>query len=200
MPPSKPVVRHVEGAGPTLRVKSTLVASSRQGLFDRGHREAYEHALGVEGAERMAAAVMGNQWLPVDVARQHYQAADAVGLSIDQMHSVGNVVGARIEGALMGSLARLARAGGMTPWTPLGRLDQLWFRMYEGGSIAVLELGPKDAQIEMIHNELADIRYWRVALTGLLHGALLVFAKTGHTQLADELRRPGTAVYRMSWV
>ncbi len=140
MPPAKPLVRHVEGAPPTRSVKSTLVASSRQGLFDRGHRDAYERALGPDGARLIADAVMGNQWLPIEIARRHYLAADAVGLSPDEMHAVGNVVGARLEGALMGSLARLARAGGLTPWTPLGRLDQLWFRMYEGGSIAVYEL------------------------------------------------------------
>jgi hypothetical protein len=190
----------VAACGPTLTVKSTLVASSRQGLFQQGHQAAYERALGAEGARRIQEAAMGNQWLPVELARLHYQAADAIGLDVDEMHAVGNVVGARIEGALMGSLARIARAGGVTPWTPLGRLDQLWFRMYQGGSIAVFELGPKDARIEITHNELADIRYWRVALTGLVHGAGKIFARTMHTNLVDEGRAPGTCVYTMSWV
>lgn len=195
------VVSHTVVGGPTHRVKSTLIASSRAGLFEKGHRDAYERALGQDASRRLQEAAMGNQWLDLELAALHYRAADAVGLSVAEMHKVGNVVGSRIEGSLMGSLARLARAGGLTnPWIPLGRLDQLWFRMYEGGSIAVFELGPKDARIEIEGNALADIPYWRIALTGLVHGAGLVFANTMHTTLVEKDRKPRSAVYQMSWV
>jgi hypothetical protein len=197
---NKAIVPHRDRSSSTTMVKSTLIATSRQGLFTAGHQHAYERALGGELAGRMQAVAMSNEWLPLELAELHYRAADAIGLSVDEMHLVGNVVGARIEGALMGSLARLARTGGITPWTPLSRLDQLWFRMYRGGSIAVFETGPKDARIEIVDNDLANIRYWRVALTGLMHGIGKVFAKTMITNLVQRDRAAGTATYTLRWV
>lgn len=182
----------------SVLVRSTLIATSRHGLFKQGHEERYVASLGADGEARMREATMVTQWLDIDVALEHYRTADALKLSVAEMHRVGNVVGARLEGALWGSFARLARSGGLTPWTVLHRLDRIWGRMYQGDAIEVTKAGPKDAIIDVSGNPLADVGYWRVALVGLMQGATELFARSAYVTVEAQ-DAPGTARYRVAW-
>jgi len=181
----------------SVKVRSTLLASSRRGLFDLGHREAYVEALGDEGEILVGEAAMVAQWVDLEVALRHYRAADSLGLSESEMVEAGNAVGARVEGALWGTVARAARRVGFSPWPILSRLDRVWGRMYRGDAITVRQVGPKDARIEVSDNPLADVRYWRVALTGLMQGATLIFARSAHVRVAQQ--RAGQAAFDVSW-
>ncbi len=182
----------------SLTVRSTLLASSREGLFKLGHEARYLEALGDDGESRLREATMASQWLPVALAAAHYGAADALRLPPAEMQKVGNVVGQRLEGALWGSFARLARSTGITPWSVLDWLDGIWGRMYRGDSIAVTRVGPKDAHITIEGNALANIGYWRGALVGLMKGATELFAQTAYVKLEPQ-DRPGSAVYGIAW-
>lgn len=181
----------------SVRIRSTLIASSRAGLFKLGHREAYEAALGPGAAAHLRDASMIAQWLPMDDAVSHYGAADAIGLSDSQMLEVGDVVGARLEGALWGSVARTARRAGFTPWTTLRRLDRIWGRMYDGDRVEVTQAGPKDAVIHIRDNPLCDILYWRVALSGLMKGTTEIFARSAFVNVRAE--GPGHARFDVAW-
>lgn len=191
-------VPHVPSPKKLRSVRSTLLASSRHGLEERGHLATYLQRLGSARDERLREATMVTQWLSVDLATAHYAAADALELSEAELREVGNVVGARLEGSLLGSLARLARTSGVTPWTVLQRLERVWGRMYQGGSVAVFELAPKDAVIEVRRNPLADLRYWRVALCGLMRGSTEIFARSAHVSVEPQ-KLPGAARYHISW-
>lgn len=182
----------------SVLVRSTLIATSRHGLFKLGHEERYVAVLGAEREARMREVTMAAQWLDIEVALDHYRAADALGLSVIEMHRVGNVVGERLEGALWGSFARIARSGGLTPWTVLQRLDRIWGRMYKGDTITVTKAGPKDAIIDIGGNALADVDYWRVALVGLMRGATELFSRSAYVTLEAQTA-PKTAQYRVAW-
>lgn len=110
-------------------VRSTLLASSRDGLSTAGLTEAYESALGAAWSEQLREDTMVTQWLPIRHAVAHYRAADTLGLGRSQTLALGNVAAQRLNGTLWGTLAKAAKHGGVTPWAVLNRTERFWRRL-----------------------------------------------------------------------
>ncbi|MFK7991342.1 MAG: hypothetical protein AB8I08_35325 [Sandaracinaceae bacterium] len=116
---------------PDVLVRSTLLASSRDGLSAEGLLEAYESRLGPAWTDGIRLDTMITQWLPMNHAIAHYRAIDALGLSEAETLALGNVAARRLNGTLWGTLAKAAKHGGVTPWTVLNRSER-----FGGGSIS----------------------------------------------------------------
>lgn len=162
---------------PVTHVRSTLVAASLLSLRSLGHTDAYLRLLPATLHDTILQTVAG-MWLPIDVGVAHYRAADALGLSTDEQLDVGRGVAERVQNSLLGTLARVARGAGVTPWTALEYAPKLWSRVLQGGAVALYRLGPKEARFEC-HGapDLAELRYFRNGFRGMFLGSGQLFCR-----------------------
>jgi hypothetical protein len=184
--------------GAASAVRSTLVTSSIQSLRQRGLGKRYESVLGGPHRETLLTSIAG-VWLPVEAALTHYAACDRLGLDDATKLALGVEVGARVNGTLLGMLARMARTVGVTPWPALAQSGKLYGRLFCGGGIAVFKHGPKDASVQIVGNALCDIDYFRVGLGGVYQAALRHFCRQVHTSLSTGRRQPRSLVLQISW-
>ena len=182
-------------------IKSTLIASSLQALKTRGLLERYTAKLPVEHHQTILHCIAG-QWFPLAVAFAHYNACDQLGLTIEQQKDIGSDVSRRIHETFLGVVVQMAKGVGVTPWTVLGRGNQLFARLARGGGLQVTKIGPKDAQIEIARLPLLDVPYFRTACQGIYQVAIGMFAERAHVRfVAAQSRAPGElTTLHVSWV
>jgi hypothetical protein len=182
------------------RVRSTLLLSSIQSLRARGLFDRY--AANLEAAHHTAVFEMvAGVWLPMDVALAHYRASDALGLSPEEQAGMGRDVNVRVQGSVLGLLARTARDAGVTPWVIMGSLGRLWDRVFDGGGgVEVRKTGPKDARAEVVGLPLLKVGYFRHAFRGVFKGGLEPICQRVYVHEALEEGTETSAVFRVQWV
>jgi hypothetical protein len=184
---------------PVTHVRSTLIQSSLQTLRTAGYFEAYERRLA--DAERAAILeTLAPTWLSITTAEAHYQACDELGLDAAERVRLGAHVGTSLSNTLVGSLARVAKATGITPWQFFGQLHRLWTRAFQGGAISVMRVGPKEALVQVHKLSLCRYAYFRHGLCGVLMSTANLVA----TQAKSLIVEGGSAVdlltIRGTWV
>jgi hypothetical protein len=184
---------------PATQIRSTLLAASVLSLRSRGHFDRYLAHLPKESHEPVLQSVPG-AWVPIAVGIAHYRAAEALGLTMEEQLEVGRGVADRIQNGLLGTLVRLAKTAGVTPWMGLEYFPRLWQRTIMGGGCAVYRLGPKEARVEC-HGipELAELGYFRNGFRGMFASSGQLFCQKVYvTDLAAfTLRR--RIGFRVSW-
>ena len=100
---------------------------------------------------------------------------------------------------MFGTVLRLAKGAGVTPWTVLPHLQRFWERGYDGGGLSVWRLGPKEARIELAQCSLAEVRYFRNALRGLFSSVVQLFCTRAYLQEAPGTRPRGGFAVRAQW-
>jgi hypothetical protein len=198
---AEPIVDHRSAAGArVVHVRGALLVSSLQALREFGYFESYSANLPAEQREAILFCV-ANSWLPLELAMTHYGACDAMGLSDNELESVGAAVSQRIMGTFLGTMLRSGRSMGATPspWIPLRQYGRICDRLLEGGHHRVTEVGPKDALVETSGVPMFRYRYFRTATLGIMRGAAGMFAKTC---FAKELRsaEPERIQVSLRWV
>lgn len=185
-----------ESIPPATAYRSTWIVSSLQTLRERGHFEAYRRNLAAHH-DRIFSALAGS-WLPMDVARAHYEACNRLGLGLEEQIAMGLGVGGRAQGTLLSTAVKAARGAGVTPWTIIPQFDRLYRRAANGGAAAVFKLGPKEARGEFVGCELFDIDYFRHAFRGVLLNVGALFCEKLYIHDMPRRRR-GEAVFRLQW-
>ncbi len=176
--------------------RSTLVVSSLATLRERGYFEAYSRLL-TRYREEILTSIAGS-WLPMPVARAHYDACDALGLAVSEQVAIGRSVGARTQGSILATAAKTARGGGVTPHTILPQFNRLWSRAVNGSAGAVYRVGPKEARAEFVGCELFDVDFFRHGFRGVLLGVGALFCRTPHIHDLPRYGR-GQAIFQMQW-
>jgi hypothetical protein len=180
----------------TVAFRSTWVVSSHEGLRAIGKWEKYLACLH-DHREPILACVAG-AWLPIAVARSHYEACDAVGISVDEIDVMARGAGGQVRKAWHATFFATADRSGASPWGVLSQIDRLWRRSADGGAVAVFGLGERMARVEYVGCELFEIPYFRHAvrtsLTILLehvakHVTVTFIGQPGHAE----------AHYRAQW-
>jgi hypothetical protein len=189
-----PFPAHVE---PVREVRTTIIVSSIGAIRAAGLFDQYAANLPAIEREQLVHLVPG-LWIPVDLALVHYGACDALRLTSDQMAAYGRAVFDKTSGTLLGTMVRMAREVGASPWTVLPHLQRFWDRAYRGGGLRILKTGPKEARGEVIQARTCDSLYYRHALRGLLNGVLELFCQKAYVTIASD-RRPAGVTYRMQW-
>ena len=82
------------------------------------------------------------------LADAHYAACDEMGLSDVDAFAAGRSLGIRIQQIVLQAVTRMAEAGS-TPWTILAQYERFWRRLFDGGSFAIWQAGPKEAMIRL---------------------------------------------------
>ena len=179
--------------------KSTLLVSSLQSLRERELFTRYRTFVPEADAESILGAVAG-VWLPIEVGVAHYAAAEHLGLSYQEIAKGGAVVGEKIQLTLLGTVARLAQTGGVTPWTVLASFQRLFERIFRGGGgTRVIKLGPKEARIEIVGLCLAASPYFRAGFQGMIKSGGELFCTRAYVSEVPRLTTGMTIGYRCAW-
>jgi len=138
-------------------------------------------------------------WLPIELGLAHYEACDALGLSTLEQFAIGKEVGLKIQGTFLGTMVKLAKRTGVTPWLCLGQYQRLYDRLFVGGGVIVTRLGPKEARIEGLGLPLSRIPYFRTAFRGLNEASCELFCAKAYVKEIAELCTPMSIGFRVSW-
>jgi hypothetical protein len=180
-------------------VRSTLLVSSVRALRELNYFAAYERLLSPQHRDEILGSVAGS-WHPIDVMMAHYEACEALGLSDAQQFEIGMDVGKRVQATLMGMLVKMSTGAGVTPWLPLGQCDAILERLYQGGGVRLVQLGPKEAQLELVAMPQARFAYFRAAQRGLIQGGIGLFCTKVYVSEQHSFSPTKRMSYRVSWV
>jgi hypothetical protein len=178
--------------------RSTWLVATLQLLRERGLYETYFTHLPPEHRDPIAHSVAA-MWLPIDVAMAHYRALDALDLRPQEQTELGRLTTARVQETVIGTLIKLATNAGASPWTIYPHLQRLWARIFRGSAVAVFELGPKDARLEVAGWPCAVSNYVHNGLVGVISGVTELFARRAYAHELLRYRGPYTLAYRVSW-
>ncbi len=179
--------------------RSTWVTSSIRALQTRGLLDQYSSVLAPEHRDAILYCVPGS-WIPASLVVTHYEACEKLELSTTTLLEIGGDVTRRVHGPALALGRNVASAGGVTPWTILGRLDKLWTRATVGGAVGVAKLGPKQARVEVVGFPLAHLRYNRVGTRGIVHGVVQLFCTSAFVHEVTPLCTKTTLGFRVQWV
>jgi hypothetical protein len=160
---------------PVTSVRSTLITSSLTSLRARGLFERYD-ALQTSPHRQKILNLVAGEWLPVEIAFAHYQACDALGLSVEEQVAIGKDVSRRIHDTFLSLVVKAARGVGVTPWLLLPQGNKMQGRLCIGGGLRVCKLGPKSVRIELVRLPHLVIPYVRHGLLGLYTAAVELLA------------------------
>jgi hypothetical protein len=200
---SRLVVDHVCPHGPhAISIRGSMLIASLRLLKDSGHYPTYEAMLPSEHRDAMVGALAGS-WLPIELWRVHFDTVDGLNLSDTQLSRMGGVVGARILDSLFGTLVRAARQAGTEAgiWLGFRQADRIWTRIFQGGGVVVIQTGPKDAIVEVSGLPVASSRFFRVAFSAFVRGAMMLVAKSCFVKpVVSRNPRPDSLAVSVSWV
>lgn len=179
-------------------VRGTLIVTSLQMLRERGLIDRYRGFVEPETL-RAIEGVIAATWVPVELIVAHYRACDRLGFTVAELIDLGRGLTSRLHRPVFKVLVNLAGAAGVTPWAIAPQLPKIWDRMYRGGAIETIQLGPKDARVEIRGFPCAGIAYSRIAWRGVLLGGVEIFASRAYVSEIPAQCDATTLTYRMSW-
>jgi hypothetical protein len=178
--------------------RTTVLLGSISCIRELGRFDEYVTHLPDADRKQLLDAVVG-AWLPIEVAFSHYSACDALNFPVDQQVLNGRVTFDKSRGTLLGTIVKMAAQGGMTPWSVFPFFQRFWERAYDGGGVRIVKTGPKEARLELVAVRIADSRYYRNALRGLVMGVTELFCTKAYATETPGKRGPGTVSLRVQW-
>ena len=176
--------------------RSAWVISSRESLQAAGLEERYLENLRQHRDEVLSSSPNG--WLPIRVARAHYRACDAIGLTSQEILAVvRRPQGGKRKSWYTKFVIGAVNAKG-TPWEFLSRLDRMWCASANGGALTVFRVGAKQARIECLGCELFDIGYFRQAMRTVFLSMLEQFGSTVVVRLLP-VTKAGECHFHLQW-
>lgn len=189
------IIVRVQG-GPLRHVRSTLLCSGIAELRTRGLLDTYLRHLPKQAADILIPAVAGT-WLPLEIGHAHYIACDALGLNPEECAAIGGASGTRLQQSLLQTFVRLAQGAGASPLTLFPAYPRVYNRHFDGGSLALSRLGPKDVSLELRDFPFARYAYFRHGFRGMNAEGLKLFARTVYVR--ETSSSPTSIVLRISW-
>lgn len=194
------IVAHAAPIVVASHVRSTLLQSSLAFLRSRGHYERYVSLLDPAHIE-VIVGTLAPTWLPIELGLAHYAACDALALDDMERIAIGEAVGDKIQGTFMSTLVKTVRGAGVTPWVLLERFDRLWGRLFQGGSVQLVKVGPKDLTIELRGAQLTRFEYFRTAFIGVVRaGFKLVGVRAAYVKHGTWQASSDRFVMNAAWV
>jgi hypothetical protein len=186
--------------GACTEARSTLITLSLDAIRQRDCLAQYLRHLPACYRDDLLSSVAG-VWLPLHLAKAHYQAVDALGFSTAEATAIGRTVGDRINGTLLGMMVKMAAEAGVTPWFILSNTGKLYERIFRGGGgTSIVRLGPKDALAEVVGVPLVAIPYFRAAMRGMFQAACELVCRRAYVRELPAQSGPWASAMRISWV
>lgn len=178
--------------------RSTWLSSSLRALRERHLLDGYLAHLPKQHHEIVLSTVVG-VWLPIEIAIAHYAACDALALEPTEIIEIGREATNHVHGTLLATFVRLAKGAGVTPWTVMVRLQELWNRVWVGGGVSVTKLGPKEARLEIVGWPCASSPYCRIAVRGVITAVTDLFCNRSYAREIPSLTSSTSLGFVVSW-
>jgi hypothetical protein len=193
------LIAHDPAGHPLTAVRNVLIQASLAELKTNGHYERYTRLVAPSVLEQLVSS-LAPSWVPVELVLAHYEACENLGLSPDEFAEMGKRVGGRVQDAVLVSLAKKVREGDFDLWRAMLPLHRMWPRVFRGGSVQTVKVGPREMVLEEWGFAVNRYHYYRqghiAALTATYTalGARLTSAKIeSYNAPRDEL------VVRIAW-
>jgi hypothetical protein len=198
---SELLVPHVEPVLRASTVRSTLLQQSLKGLKLHGLYDRWCDQIEQSDRQRIVEAI-APEWLPIELGLAHYEACDRLDVDDDLLGIIGEGTGQRVQSTLLATSAKLAQTVGMTSSVAAHSFSRIWPRLFQGGSIEFVKVGPKDSRLEVRAAVLSRSRYFRAALCGNLRAAfkLVAGARVAYTKAQPYDASRDRFVVVLSWV
>jgi hypothetical protein len=190
---------HLPEIRPCSAVRNVVLQSSLTMLEEEGHYERYVKLMDPKKLEELRSTLAPG-WIPIALAHAHYQACDDLGLTEDEIARLGQRIGLKLHETMLVHSGKRNPGADFDLWEATGALYRTYARTYEGGSLQVAKLGPKDKLLELKGFSLSRHRYYRIAQ---LHGIASGYQSFGvrletkkivsYNPTADEL------TFRFTW-
>jgi hypothetical protein len=179
-------------------VRSTLLLASRTSIAALGLFDRYAAHLSEATNSRLSELIAGN-WLPVELAVEHWAACDALGLSADEQTAIGRTNGERLRGTLLGTLAKMARGTGTTPLTLIEQFPRFWGRIFQGGGMTYAVRGPKDVVVTACADPILRSAHFRNGLAGTASSILSLVCTKLYVRITAYDAASASGAYLMQW-
>ena len=164
-PPETPenreiIYAHEPAVMPLKAIRNVLLQASIAGLKAGGHYERYTSLMAPEMLEKLLSS-MAPGWIPVEEALAHYAACDKLALTEEQFAAMGARVGDRVQETVLVSPAKNQKRASFDLRTAIGPLQRVWPRLFQGGSVQAVKVGPTELLLEEWGFRLNVYDYYR---------------------------------------
>jgi hypothetical protein len=104
-----------------------------------------------------------------------------------------------VQGTILGLLVRTAKSAGTTPWAGLTHCTQFYERLFMGGSVQLVKLGPKEARLDTVNNPLFAFPYFRNAYRGIVCSGTELFCEKAYAVELPKYTSDTALGLRVSW-
>lgn len=191
-----PLPAPVESLRDVTEVKGSMVVASIRGLREEGHYDRYLANL-APALRDVIPFITAGEWVPVGTVIAHYRACEALGLSVSENVRLGDKMATRINSNFVSTIAIIARASGVTPFTILGFAQRAFGSVFRGGAVRVVAVGEKEARLEMYRNPALSVPWHRNGWCGNVRTNLQPLCKT--CRVTVEKFDDANAQYRVVW-
>jgi hypothetical protein len=154
------LIPHDIAAGPVTAIRNMILQASLTELKTNGHYDRYTKLIDPSKLEQLTSSLAPG-WIPIGLALAHYEACEDLNLSTDEFEAMGQQVGERVQDAMLVSLAKKVRDADFNLWAAVGPLHRMWPRLFQGGSVQVVKVAPKDKLLEERGFRLNRYNYYR---------------------------------------
>lgn len=156
------VYPHVSDVLPATAVKNVVLQSGLAQLKASPHYARYCALVDPAVIEHMVTN-LPMSWTPMELASAHYQACEDLMLSAKQVMDLTHGSGGQLLKTALSSTVKRTYDPTVDVWNVMGALHRMWARLFQGGSIQVMKLGPNDMLFEQRAFVLPRYRYYQHA-------------------------------------
>ena len=193
--PSEVLVR--SHGGVIRHIRSTVLCSSVTELRARGLFDRYRAIVPDAAAEQILSAVAAT-WMPIATAEAHFGACELLGVSGNDVFEMGRASGQRLQQSVANAFLLLARGVGVTPLAIFPTYARVWGRHFDGGTVIVERVGPKDVVLAIREQPLMRYAYFRHGFRGMTDAVVRMFAQTVYVR--ETAATALSATLRIAWV
>lgn len=167
-------IPHAPHSRPVTAVKNVLLQASLARLKETGLYPRYAANVSPSVPEQIESN-LAMSWMPIELAVAHYGACESMVLDTEQVTEVGTGVGERVKETQLVTSSKKTREEDTSNWDNMGSLYRIWARSFQGGSVQIVKLGPKDMLLEQRGFVLTQYRYYRQAQLAVLRSSFEAF-------------------------
>lgn len=184
---------------PLSAVRNVVIQASLAELKKHGHYDRYTTLIAPASLAQLLDLAIAPSWIPVQLALDHYDACERLQLNESQFEELGRSVGDRVQDVAL--VTTKGVTDGRDLWQSVHALHRMWPRLFQGGAVQVVKVGPKALIMEERGFSLNRFHYYRVAHVAAVratHAALGTQISSvrlvSHQPARDEL------VVRVEWL
>jgi len=184
---------------PTTHVRSTILVSGIQTLRDHGVYQRYLDVISPELRESIVSLIAG-AWVPIDLAVEHYRAADGLGLDPLAIEAIGREVADRTYKSVLAPIFEQSKQEGTTPWSLFGLAHRNNDINWKGGDIRIFKEGTKEAIYEWVGQPCAAVPYFVKSFGAVMRALVNLFCARAYCRVLTERCSPTAVCLRLTWV